>query len=109
MKMREQRLMGLVMVILSGWLLAWAFAGQTPEKRDVTAVLLTLPLGLYMVYSDELIIYGDALEESERELPEEDEPLSRRSRPAAQGPDFYRQAGASPAKYTTQSKMKGAV
>ena len=60
MKMREQRLMGLVMVILSGWLLAWAFAGQTPEERDVTAVLLTLPLGLYMVYSDELIIYGDA-------------------------------------------------
>ena len=70
MKMREQRLMGLVMVILSGWLLAWAFAGQTPE---------------------------------------EDEPLSRRSRPAAQEPDIYRQAGASPAKYTTQSKMKGAV
>ena len=52
MKMREQRLMGLVMVILSGWLLAWAFAGQTPEERDVTAVLLTLPLGLYMVYTE---------------------------------------------------------
>ena len=96
MKMRKQRLMGLVMGILSGWLLAWEFSGPTPEERDVTDVLLTLPLGLYMVYSDELIIYGDALEESEREPPEEDEPLSRRSWTAAQEPDIYRQAGQTP-------------
>lgn len=109
MKMREQRLMGLVMVILSGVLLAWAFAGRTPEERDVTAVLLTLPMGLYMVYSDTFVLNSGAREESEREPPREAEPLPRRSRPAAQGPDNYRQAGASPARYTTQSKMKGAV
>ena len=52
MKMREQRLIGAALVIMSGILIALACSGTTQEDRDVTAVLLTLPLGLYMIFAD---------------------------------------------------------
>jgi hypothetical protein len=42
MKMREQRLIGAALVIMSGILIALACSGTTQEDRDVTAVLLTL-------------------------------------------------------------------
>ena len=44
MKMREQRWLGLVMVVISWLLLTIAASGETLEERDATAVLLTLPL-----------------------------------------------------------------
>ena len=55
MKMREQRLIGAALVIMSGILIALACSGTTPEDRDVTAVLLTLPLGLYMIFADSYV------------------------------------------------------
>lgn len=55
MKMREQRLIGAALVIMSGILIALACSGATPEDRDVTAVLLTLPLGLYMIFADSYV------------------------------------------------------
>lgn len=55
MKMREQRLIGAALVIMSGILIALACSGTTQEDRDVTAVLLTLPLGLYMIFADSYV------------------------------------------------------
>ena len=55
MKMREQRLIGAALVIMSGILIALACSETTPEDRDVTAVLLTLPLGLYMIFADSYV------------------------------------------------------
>lgn len=52
MKMREQRWLGLVMVVISWLLLTIAASGETLEERDATAVLLTLPLGLYMMFGE---------------------------------------------------------
>lgn len=52
MKMREQRLIGAALVIMSGILFAMACGRSTPEECDVTTVLLTLPLGLYLIFAD---------------------------------------------------------
>ena len=48
MKMRNQRICGAAIVVISGIILAIALSGGTAEERDATAVLLTLPLGLYL-------------------------------------------------------------
>ncbi len=70
MKMREQRWIGLAFVIISGLMLALAASGETMEERDATAVLFTLPLGLYMMFSDTLILGQDDAPESSRDPPE---------------------------------------
>ena len=57
MKMRKQRLIGLGLVGLSWVLLALILAGETPEERDATVILLTLPLGVYMLFTEEYILY----------------------------------------------------
>ena len=57
MKMREQRWLGLVMVVISWLLLTIAAGGETLEERDATAVLLTLPLGLYMMFGETLVLH----------------------------------------------------
>lgn len=49
MKMTKQRLMGLALVVISVFMLLLASTGETMEDRDATAVLLTLPLGIYMM------------------------------------------------------------
>ena len=55
--MRKQRLIGLGLVGLSWVLLALILAGETPEERDATLILLTLPLGVYMLFTEEYILY----------------------------------------------------
>ena len=57
MKMRKQRLMGLVMVLISAAIVALASTGETVEDRDATAILFTLPLGIYMMVTKEYILY----------------------------------------------------
>jgi len=69
MELREQRLIGLVLVILSAVLLLVASTGTTPQDQDATAVLLILPMGLCMVFSK-----IDFLNGYETEEPEEPEP-----------------------------------
>ncbi len=63
MKMRKQRLMGAGLVVIAWLVLLLACTGKTPEGQDATAVLLTLPLGLYMLYSDVYVLYENAIEE----------------------------------------------
>lgn len=57
MKMRKQRIMGAVLVLLSILILFWAATGESPELQDGTIVLLILPLGLYMMFTKHYILY----------------------------------------------------
>lgn len=57
MKMRKQRLMGVGMVIISWLLLLLPLTGPSLTDQDVTAVLQTLPLGIYIIFSEEYILY----------------------------------------------------
>lgn len=70
MKMRKQRLMGLALVVISGILLALASTGTTPEDQDATAILMTLPLGLYMIFGKTYILYDGEPEAKARDEPE---------------------------------------
>lgn len=63
MKMRKQRLMGAGLVVIAWLVLLLACTGKTPEEQDATAALLTLPLGLYMLYSDTYVLYDNDIEE----------------------------------------------
>lgn len=75
-KMTKQRLLGLTLVALSALLIALASQGKTVEDRDVTAVILLLPLGIYALVTKEYIFYdGDA------EAGEEPEQKARAKRP----------------------------
>lgn len=56
MKMRNQRICGAAIVVISGIILAIALSGGTAEERDATAVLLTLPLGLHLLFTDRLVM-----------------------------------------------------
>ena len=57
MKMTKQRLMGFALVVISAFILLLASTGETPEDRDATAVLLTLPLGIYMMVTKQYVLY----------------------------------------------------
>lgn len=57
MKMRKQRLMGVLLVALSWAMLLIAGTGQTVEDQDASAAMLTLPLGLYMIYTETYVLY----------------------------------------------------
>ena len=80
MKMRKQRILGAVLVVISGIMLALACSGSTIEERDATAVLFTLPLGLYAIFTKEYILYdGETILEMEE--PEEYYNLNTRKAP----------------------------
>ena len=65
MKMREQRLLGALLVVVSGIMLAIALSGTTVEERDATAVFLTLPLGLYMMFSSKYLLNDGYVDEDD--------------------------------------------
>lgn len=54
--MRKQRFMGLIMLALSAAIIAIALTGTTPEDTDITAVLITLPLGVYMLLTKDYVL-----------------------------------------------------
>lgn len=58
MKMIKQRLTGLALVAISVIILAVASTGKTVEERDATAVLLTLPFGIYALAAKQYILDG---------------------------------------------------
>lgn len=61
MKMRKQRCIGAVLLVVSVLLLALAAsAGGTPEDCDATAVLLTAPLGTYLLITPHYILIDGA-------------------------------------------------
>lgn len=52
----KQRLMGVALLLISVVVILVASGGQTIEDRDATAVLLTIPVGLYMLLAKDVII-----------------------------------------------------
>lgn len=64
MKMIKQRLMGLALVAISAFVVVLASGGTTPEDQDATAAVLIGPLGLYMIFTKQYILYdGEPLED----------------------------------------------
>ncbi len=62
--MIKQRLMGAMLVLLAGAVVALASTGTTPEDQDATAAVLIGPLGLYMIFTREYVLYdGEPLED----------------------------------------------
>ena len=56
-KMIEQKLMGIGILACCAFLLWLCSTGITPEDRDGTAVVLLAPLGLWMLFTKEIVIY----------------------------------------------------
>ncbi len=57
MKMRKQRRIGLALLVVSVLLAALVSgAGSTPEECDATGILITAPLGVYMIFTPHYIL-----------------------------------------------------
>ena len=72
MKMRKQRCMGLVLVLLSLLVVKMASTGTTPEDSDATVAVLLGPLGIYMMVTKKYILY-DGEEANSEPNPEEEQ------------------------------------
>ena len=55
-KLKQQRWMGIAMLIISVLIFAMACTGSTTESHDATAMLITLPLGIWLICTKEIII-----------------------------------------------------
>ena len=55
-KLKQQKWIGLAMLIISFANFALALTGTTTESRDATAMLITLPLGIWLICTKEIII-----------------------------------------------------
>ena len=53
----EQRLMGIGLLLICVLVLWLCFTGTTPEDQDATAVVLLAPLGLWMLFTKDIVIY----------------------------------------------------
>lgn len=49
--------MGAALVVLSWLILFLTMTGVSPADQDATAAVLTLPLGLYMIFTEHYILY----------------------------------------------------
>lgn len=56
MNLRKQRLTGAALTVISWLLLFLTAASPTPEKQDAAAALMLLPVGLYLIFTDEDMI-----------------------------------------------------
>lgn len=56
-KIMEQKLMGILILVICGIILLLASTGSTPANRDATPVVLLAPLGLYLMFTKKIIIY----------------------------------------------------
>lgn len=65
MKMRKQRCMGVALLVVSAVIWLLASTGETVEERDGTALLLTFPLGIYLLVSKTYLL-NDREEDNER-------------------------------------------
>ena len=49
--------MGIGLLLICAFVLWMCSTGVTPEDRDATAVVLLAPLGLWMLFTKEIVIY----------------------------------------------------
>lgn len=57
MKMRKQRHMGAALVVFSWLILLLGVTEASFIDQDTTAAVLLLPLGLYMIFTEQYILY----------------------------------------------------
>lgn len=55
--MLQQRLMGLLLVVLSVVMLIVCAHGTTIEDRDGMGAFMVLPMGLYLIFTKKICIY----------------------------------------------------
>lgn len=55
-KLRQQKLLGFLLLILCAIMVFITAHGETIADRDGTAVFLLAPLGLYMIFTKKVII-----------------------------------------------------
>lgn len=55
-KVVEQKLMGIALIAICALMFWLASTEVTPEEKDCTAVLLIAPIGLYMLFSKQIVI-----------------------------------------------------
>lgn len=66
-KMMKQRLLGLALVVICVLFVALASQGTTTEERDVTSVVLLLPLGIYAMTTKKYILIDADAEPTEEQ------------------------------------------
>lgn len=55
-KFVKQKLMGFAMLIISAIIIIVAANGNSADTQDATLILITIPLGLYMLLTKNIII-----------------------------------------------------
>lgn len=53
----EQRLMGVGLLLICAFVLWMCSTGVTPEDQDAAVVVLLAPLGLWMLFTKDIVIY----------------------------------------------------
>lgn len=53
----EQKLMAIGLLLICAVVLWLCSTGTTPEDQDATVVVLLAPLGLWMLFTKEIVIY----------------------------------------------------
>lgn len=56
-KLIMQKVMGLVLLLICGVVIMTASTGANSADKDVTPILILVPLGLYLVFTKRVIIY----------------------------------------------------
>jgi len=56
--MKQQRICGVILVLLSILIVILAAHSTTMEERDITVVLLLLPLGVYLICTKSRVTYA---------------------------------------------------
>lgn len=56
-KLIMQKIMGLVLLLICGVVIMMASTGANSADKDVTPILILVPLGLYLVFTKHVIIY----------------------------------------------------
>lgn len=56
-KQMEQKLMGIGLLLICAVVLWLCSKGATPVDQDATAVVILAPLGLWMLFAKDIVIY----------------------------------------------------
>lgn len=52
----KQKLMGIALLAISAAIIYMAFKGNSMVDRDITAIIITAPMGLYLLFTKEIVI-----------------------------------------------------
>lgn len=54
--MAFQKMLGLVLLVISIGVIILASTGKNPEDKDATAIFFTAPIGLYLLFTKEIVV-----------------------------------------------------